>query len=227
MGAKITVLLPTYNRATTFLPDAIASVLTQTYKNFELMVGDNCSTDNTEEFVKSFKDKRIKYFKAKENTGTPNTFINKASRTVKSKYIAFLDDDARFFPKHLEMLIAKAEEGYRICHCYAINSYIDSHFNVSEQLIRGKDFDRSSFIAGGAYYNYIDQSDILLDRKAFIEFGGIREDAGYQDYAIVAKLCMKHDVGVVTEILTEHLIHKIDSDYTADPKNNILRINIF
>jgi len=227
MNDLVTVLLPTHNRAKTFLKDAIKSVLQQTYKDWELIIGDNCSTDNTEEIVKSFNDKRIKYFKAKKNTGTPNTFINKASRIAKGKYLAFLDDDSRFFPKHLEMLIAKAGEDYKICHCYAVNSYIDSDFNLLKQLIRGKDFNRSSFIAGGAYYNYIDQSDIMVLRDAFIEFGGIREDAGYQDYAIVAKICMKYGVGVVPEILTEHLIHKIDSDYTANPEDNILRINIF
>ena len=70
---KISVILPTYNGATRgggkYLREAIESVLNQTYENFELIIINDGSTDNTEEIIKEYKDKRIIYLKHNENKG--------------------------------------------------------------------------------------------------------------------------------------------------------------
>ena len=58
----ISVIIPTYNRGRLIL-NSVTSVLNQTYKNIELIVVDDCSTDNTEEILKSINDSRIKYVK--------------------------------------------------------------------------------------------------------------------------------------------------------------------
>ena len=58
----VSVIIPTYNRGRLIL-DSVTSVLNQTYKNIELIVVDDCSTDNTEEILKSINDSRIKYVK--------------------------------------------------------------------------------------------------------------------------------------------------------------------
>ena len=74
MNTLVTIAIPTYNRADNYLKQALSSALVQTYRNIEIIVSDNCSTDNTESVVKNFKDSRIRYFKQKKNIGPYKNF---------------------------------------------------------------------------------------------------------------------------------------------------------
>lgn len=104
MQKEISVILTTYNRAEV-LKRAIRSVLNQTYKDFELVIIDDCSQDNTEETVKSFNDKRIIYFKTPQNYGSSGA-RNFGFRKSTGKYIAYLDDDNEFLPEFLSETVA-------------------------------------------------------------------------------------------------------------------------
>ena len=93
------VILPTYNRAH-LLGRAIHSVLAQTYQDFELIIIDDASSDNTQEVVEAFQDNRIVYIQRDHNGGssaTRNTGICRA----RGKYVSFLDDDDEFLPTFL------------------------------------------------------------------------------------------------------------------------------
>ena len=99
----ISVIIPTYNRAH-LIGKAVKSVLSQTYQDFEIIVVDDGSTDNTEEIVKSFTDYKIYYICHKHNRGASaarNTGI-KASR---GEYIAFLDSHDEWLPEKLDKQI--------------------------------------------------------------------------------------------------------------------------
>ncbi len=93
------IILPTYNRAY-LLPKAIESVLQQTYSDWELIIVDDGSTDNTNELVASYNDKRIRYIyqKNQERSAARNNGINKAL----GKYICFLDSDDYFLKEKLK-----------------------------------------------------------------------------------------------------------------------------
>ena len=93
------IIIPTYNREK-FIVKTIQSVLSQTYTNFELIIVDDGSTDNTEKFVRNVKDNRIKFFKKenKERGAARNYGTNKA----KGDYITFLDSDDLLYSKYLE-----------------------------------------------------------------------------------------------------------------------------
>lgn len=97
------IVIPTYNRAK-FLKATIAITLLQTFEDFELIISNNCSTDNTREVVQSFKDKRIRYFENKENIGgEPN--MKKVISYARGRYIFTLgDDDFILFENTLEKL---------------------------------------------------------------------------------------------------------------------------
>jgi glycosyltransferase involved in cell wall biosynthesis len=95
----VSVIIPTYNRAHS-IGKSIKSILTQSYQNFEIIVVDDRSTDNTEEIVKSFNDPRIKYIKHQHNSGAAvarNTGMENSS----GRYIAFLDSDDEWLPQKL------------------------------------------------------------------------------------------------------------------------------
>ena len=70
----ITIAIPTYNRANAYLMQALESAVNQTYRNLEIIVSDNCSTDNTETVVRGFDDPRIRYIRQNENIGANNNF---------------------------------------------------------------------------------------------------------------------------------------------------------
>ena len=97
---KVSVIIPTYNRAH-LVGRAIRSVLNQTYQDFEIIVVDDGSTDNTEEVVKSFIDPRIRYIRHEKNKGAAAA-RNTGIKAAKGKFIAFQDSDDEWLPEKLQ-----------------------------------------------------------------------------------------------------------------------------
>lgn len=87
----VSIITPTYNCAK-FIGQTIESVLAQTYTNWEMIIVDDASKDNTEEIVKIYNDERIHYIRLKENGGAA-VARNCAMQNAKGKYMAFLDSD--------------------------------------------------------------------------------------------------------------------------------------
>ena len=96
------IVLPTYNQSK-FLEKCINSILSQSFKNWELLVINNNSTDNTINLIKKFNDKRIKVFNI-NNEGILARSRNLGIRKSKSEWICFIDTDDRWYPKKLEMI---------------------------------------------------------------------------------------------------------------------------
>ena len=96
---KVSVVIPTFNRADT-IGDSIKSVLEQTFKDFEVIVVDDGSTDGTESVVAAFGDSRIKYI-MQDNAGACAA-RNNGIRHANGEYIAFQDSDDYWMPRKLE-----------------------------------------------------------------------------------------------------------------------------
>jgi glycosyltransferase involved in cell wall biosynthesis len=96
----VSVIIPAYNAAQ-YLGQAVESVLSQTFSDFEIILVDDGSTDNTKDVVNSFADNRLRYIYQvnKGRTGARNTGIYHAT----GKYVAFLDSDDRYLPQKLEL----------------------------------------------------------------------------------------------------------------------------
>ena len=88
----VTIGIPTYNRAASYLPHALESALRQTYPNTEIVVSDNCSTDHTESLVKGFDDSRIRYFKHSQTIPAIDNF-NFCLDKADGIYFLMLHDD--------------------------------------------------------------------------------------------------------------------------------------
>lgn len=127
MNLKVSVIIPTYNRAN-LLPRAIQSVLNQTFQDFELIVVDDGSTDNTKKIVAEFqkKDRRIKYI-WQENSGGASKPINTGLKVSQGEYIAFLEDDDEWLPEKLERQLGvfqnskKENLGFVGCNILIVN----------------------------------------------------------------------------------------------------------
>jgi glycosyltransferase involved in cell wall biosynthesis len=112
----VSVITPTYNRAH-LLGKAINSILAQSYSNWELIIIDDCSTDNTEEVINEFDDERIKYVALEENKGNAGA-RNEGIKIAQGKYITFLDSDDNFHYFSLEKFIECANKTSNFCYCF-------------------------------------------------------------------------------------------------------------
>lgn len=101
----ISVILPVYN-AGSFVKDTIESILQQTEKNFEIIIVNDGSTDNSEEAILSFKDERIRYVKHEENKGVAASF-NEGLRLAKGDFITFHGADDLSLPHRFERLLGE------------------------------------------------------------------------------------------------------------------------
>ncbi len=88
----VTIGIPTYKRADSYLKCALESAVGQTYPEIEVVVSDNCSPDHTEAVVRSFTDPRIRYFKQQKNIG-PNSNFNFCLEQARGDYFLLLQDD--------------------------------------------------------------------------------------------------------------------------------------
>ncbi|CAE6880862.1 glycosyltransferase family 2 protein [Vibrio alginolyticus] len=114
---KVSIVMPTYN-VSEFLEETVNSVINQSYSNWELIVVDDCSNDDTPELIKKLAevDSRIRYYLSSKNQGAGIT-RNKALSLATGQYIAFLDsDDLWYADKLSQQLSFMAEHNAPICH---------------------------------------------------------------------------------------------------------------
>ncbi len=109
MTPKISIIMPMYN-SEKYIGLAIQSLLNQTFKDFEAILIDDCSTDNTLKVAKKFKDERIKIIQNEKNLGMPGSVRNVGLNVARGKYIYFFDNDDVMLPNGLEILIKTAEK---------------------------------------------------------------------------------------------------------------------
>ena len=131
----VSIIMPTYNCAK-FIEKTIESVLAQTYKNWELIIVDDCSKDNTEEIVKRFKDDRIKYNRLEKNSGAA-VARTEAMRLAAGSYMAFLDSDDLWKENKLENQIKFMQDNKYNFTCTAYEQ-IDEQGNKVGKVIQTK-----------------------------------------------------------------------------------------
>src|SRR4051794_36269759 len=112
----VSVVIPAFNRAF-ILPEALDSVLAQTFKDFELIVVDDGSTDDTEEVLRPYVERRGVRFLPQANQG-PAAARNRGIEAARGKYVAFLDSDDLWLPIKLSVQIPRME-----AHPEAVMSY--------------------------------------------------------------------------------------------------------
>ena len=105
---KVSIVIPAYNCGR-FIGQTISSILAQTYSNFELLIVDDGSTDNTKTVIQSFNDERIRYF-YQENHGGPSKARNKGIEESTGEYIFIFDSDDLMRLKKIELSVKAMEE---------------------------------------------------------------------------------------------------------------------
>ena len=192
----VSIIMPSWNTER-FIAETIQSVIDQTYTNWELLIVDDCSTDNTDEVVASFKDERIKYFHNEKNSGAALT-RNKAMREAKGEWIAFLDSDDLWTPEKLEHQIDfMKKNGYTLS--FTEYEKIDEESNPLNIYVSGPDKVNKRKMYN---YDYIGQLTMMYSAKKFglIQIKDIKKN---NDYAIRLQLYKKS--GTCAYLLKENL----------------------
>ena len=198
MDDLVSIVMPSYNTAK-YIAETVQSVLAQTYQNWELIIVDDCSTDDTDEVVKPFlSDSRIRYLKNEKNSGAAVS-RNRALREAKGKWIAFLDSDDLWLPEKLEKQIAfMKENGYHF-------SYTD-YMEIDEaSRPNGKTVTGPKKITKAGMFNYCWPGclTVMYDAETvgLIQIADIKKN---NDYAMWLKACKKADCYLLDESLAKY-----------------------
>lgn len=199
MAPQIAVIIPTYNRAH-LLPRAIGSVLSQTWRAFELYVVDDGSTDGTSDLpiIKS-SDPRLIYIRYPDNKGVSHA-RNFGVKQTSSYWIAFLDSDDEWLPQKLEkqMVYASAHPGI------ALNQTREFWIRNGKRVNPPKTHEKSSgdLFAASLKRCMITPSSVMLKRELFLEMGGFNKSfIACEDYDLWLRITCCYQAGLVDEYL--------------------------
>lgn len=196
---KVSVITPVYN-AEEFLEDTVESVLSQTYKNFEYILIDDYSTDNSAKLIKKYaeKDSRIKYIKLKENAGAAvarNTGLENAN----GRYIAFIDSDDVWYPEKLETQL-----NFMNKHNVAFTYTKYERISEEGELLGAPSFPKKLNYSGLLKNTAIACSTVVIDRQVIGDFRMPLVRKG-QDTATWLKILKNHDYAyLVDEVLNRY-----------------------
>ena len=200
----VSIIMPSWNTGK-YIAKSMESVINQSYENWELIIVDDCSTDNTDDVVKSYlKDGRIKYLKNDKNSGAALT-RNKALREAQGEWVAFLDSDDLWMPGKLERQLAfMKSNGYVLS--YTEYEKIDEEDNPLNIYVSGPDVvDKRKMYN----YDYIGQLTMMYSAKHFglIQIKDIKKN---NDYAIRLQLYKKIDTKayLLKENLAKYRVRK-------------------
>jgi glycosyltransferase involved in cell wall biosynthesis len=197
MNELVSIIMPSYNTAT-YIKDSIQSVLSQTYTNWELIIVDDCSTDNTDEVLGEVHDKRIKIYKNKKNSGAALS-RNKALRKASGRWVAFLDSDDLWNADKLSKQIAFMENsGYSFSYTKYEEIDIDGYKT-------GIEVSGPKKITKTGMFNYCWPGclTVMYDRKVVgdIQIENIKKN---NDYAMWLKVCKKANCYLLDETLAQY-----------------------
>lgn len=200
---KVSVIMPAYN-AEAYIGAAIDSILSQSFRDFEFLILNDCSTDGTEAIIQSYDDPRIVYIKNEKNMGVAAT-LNKGLSLAQGEYIARMDADDISFPQRFEKQAA----------------YLDAHPEVAVLGTQVRFFsvegDGEPFCYSGScaqlkidllFASAIAHPSVMMRRQVILDMGGYdRQFEGLEDYELWCRISEQAMLAVYPQVLLRYRIH--------------------
>jgi glycosyltransferase involved in cell wall biosynthesis len=207
----VTIGIPTYNRADSYLPQALGSAVGQTYPNVEIVVSDNCSSDRTEEVVKGFDHPGIRYFKQERNIG-PVANFNVCLEHARGAYFLMLHDDDLIDPDFLDVCLSAAQDrtDYGLIRTGMRKIDADGHV-IGEQPNRAgglspEDLFRAWF-KGGVTPMHLPST--LFNTGFLLEVGGFESPRHlFDDVVPEARLAARYERVDIEEVKASYRMHE-------------------
>jgi glycosyltransferase involved in cell wall biosynthesis len=208
---KVSVIIPVYN-GEKYILSSIKSAINQSYKNIEVIVVDDGSTDSTAEIVKGIRKlsnrEKIKYI-YQDNKGAASA-RNHAIRKSEGQYIALLDHDDIWERDKIEMQVNYMKKNPDDCLVHTDAGFIDEKGNIIKEMKRPEGF----YVKGKCFkelfqQNKIRTSTVLIKKKCVDEVGGFDENIHYiEDRDLWLRLSRKYPFGYLDTVLAYYRIHK-------------------
>jgi len=219
----VSVIIPTYNRAY-LVGRAIKSILNQTYLDFEIIIIDDGSEDNTDEVVNNFSDNRIRYIKLEKNTGAAAA-RNRGINEAKGDFIAFQDSDNEWLPEKLKKqmdIFEKLPSNIGVLYSKVLRIKGDEKTLIPSDKIMKKEGDLYEDLIKK---NFIDLPTAIV-RKECLEKIGLFDESlpRLQDWELWIKISNKYHFKYIDEPLV-NAYHMKDS-LTGSPKFYCIALEI-
>lgn len=189
MKDLVSVVIPVYNREKTIVR-AVKSVLNQTYKNIEVIIVDDCSSDNSRVVIENAfsENNNVRYICLEKNSGAC-VARNRGVQLSKGKYVAFLDSDDAFLPNKIEKQIScLCETNAQLC----ATDYIRYRKDGSEEIVKTKPGSQEEVYNELLYCNFITTGTLLGYKECFVEVPFDESLPRYQDWDLVLRLSQKY-----------------------------------
>lgn len=210
---KVSVIIGSYN-CEKFIEETIRSVIAQTFKDWELIVVDDCSTDGTREKVNTINDTRVRMIKLDENSGRPAVPRNAGIRNSRGDYIAFLDHDDIWFPEKLEKQVGFMEKNTDVFLIYSKCLVLKDGKVISVAPRNPK----SGRIFNELYlaYNMMPCSTVMMrsskSGKEYL-FNEDRSLMAAEDYDLWLSIAYTEKVSFIDEPLAVYRLHSKNASY--------------
>ena len=200
----VSVIITTHNRAG-FLSKCLHSIVNQTYKDIEIFVIDDGSTDNTSEIVKSFQDDRIIYTKNKW-TGSVSYLRNMGIKMSSRQYVAFCDDDDTWKADKLEVQLEYLKEEKIVCSNGDVIDENDSIIVKQNNDYKEDMYFDLSFILKD---NRILTSSMMMSKDIFDKIGLFEEKhaSRCEDYEMWIRMATAYKIKYINQVLVSYRLH--------------------
>lgn len=197
-----------------YLNDSIKSILNQTYKNWELIIIDNGSTDFSKNYISKFQNKKIKKIYLKKNIGRTNC-LNYGLKFCKGEYVAILDSDDIAMPNRLKIQINYLSNDKNLYLVGSDHNLINDNKIILKKKFKKKDLSSRNLI----FNNFIMHSSIMFKKKLIYKIGKYPSAFKYaQDYAFYLKVLKKYKIKIIKNKLV-HIRHNHRNSETYRLKN--------
>lgn len=213
MTPRVSVLIPSHNHAP-YLPAALQSVFDQTYRDYEIVVVDDGSKDDSVAILQGYGDRLRLIVQA--NRGTYPT-LNRCIAESRGEYLAILNSDDLWAPTKLEKQVALLDAHPEVGLVHTGGHFIDGQGNIQPGNPLGFDWPRTptgNIIAALVRCNKIIASSVLVRRVCFERLGGFREDLfGSGDWEMWFRIALAWDIGYIDEPLTMYRVHGANASF--------------
>lgn len=216
----VSVILPVYN-CEMYVRQSVESILNQSYANFELLIIDDASTDETVTIIKSYCDDRIQLVEKPNNSGYINS-LNYGLKIAKGKYIARMDGDDVSLPERFAKQIAFLETNEDVILC-------GSWFRIlgSDNIVKLPECHNAiklHFLRG----NCIAHPSVMIKKKSLDELEFVYDESREpaEDYDLWVRLALKAKLHNLQEVLLDYRIHKnqISTKRSVQRRQNVIEI---